>query len=607
MKNIKISVFLISALAVAFISTNRVTYAADFQKKYEELKSQKDNLTDTERLNKIFETYWDYQMYTFPTWATYNGINDYNDRWTDNSLEGVRKRQKELQNPLDALYSIDRSALFAEDQLNFDLFELKLKVSQEGHQFPSYLMPINQMGGTFQSVPSTLEIMPAETESDFEDILSRLDKVNLLLANDLVIIKKGLKEKITPPRTTIRELPQQILNQIKDDANEAPMLLVFQNLPESIAEGKRQEIKKRAVEIYESKIKPALNNLYIYVKDEYLPNCRETFGLSDLPDGRKWYEYRVKYYTTTNLTPDEIFEIGNSEVRRIRAEMEKTKDDSGFEGDLAAFFEFLRTDPQFYHTSKEALLTGYRDISKRADAQLPKLFGLLPRLPYGVKAVPSYSEKSQTTAYYQGGSLEAARPGYFYANTYDLSSRPIWEMEALTLHEAVPGHHLQTSISKELEGLPKFRTNGWFTAYGEGWGLYSESLGEEMGFYQDPYSKFGQLTYEIWRAIRLVVDVGMHYKGWSRDKAIQFFKDNAGKSEHDITVEIDRYIVWPGQALAYKIGEMKIKELRKAATEKLGDKFDIRQFHDQVLGSGAVPLNILERNINQWIDAKTAE
>jgi uncharacterized protein (DUF885 family) len=302
------------------------------------------------------------------------------------------------------------------------------------------------------------------------------------------------------------------------------------------------------------------------------------------------------------MSPQEIHDIGLREVKRIRAEMNVIIKSTGFEGSFEEFLHFLRTDPQFYHTSAADLMREYRDIAKRADPELTRVFGHLPRTPYGVIEVPSYAEQSTTTAYYQRGSLKAGRPGYYFANTYALETRPRWEMEALTLHEAVPGHHLQISIQQELENVPWFRQNPSYTAFSEGWGLYAESLGEEMGFYKDPYSKFGQLTYEMWRAIRLVVDTGMHYLGWSRQQAIDYFKANAGKSEHDIVVEIDRYIVWPGQALAYKIGELKIKELRAYAEEKLGDEFDIRAFHDEVLGRGAVPLKVLDTNIRVWVD-----
>ena len=347
--------------------------------------------------------------------------------------------------------------------------------------------------------------------------------------------------------------------------------------------------------------------MHKFLTERYIPNCRESIACGALPNGKAWYQHQIYSSTTTDLTPKQIHAIGLSEVKRIRAEMEKIKTQTGFKGSLTEFFKFLRTDKQFYYERGTQLLAGYRDISKRADPELIKLFGHLPRQPYGVRPVPSYIERSVTTAYYQPGSTTAARPGYFYANTYNLAVRPKWEMEALTLHEAVPGHHLQLAIADELTGLPTFRKYARYTAYVEGWALYAESLGTEMGFYKDPYSKFGQLTYEMWRAIRLVVDTGMHALGWSRQRAIDYFKTNAGKTEHDIIVEVDRYIVWPGQALAYKMGELKIKSLRARAEKVLGDKFDIRGFHDELLRHGAIPLSILETQVEAWITRQAAK
>jgi uncharacterized protein (DUF885 family) len=314
----------------------------------------------------------------------------------------------------------------------------------------------------------------------------------------------------------------------------------------------------------------------------------------------------VRQQTTTDLTPEQIHQIGLAEVKRIHGQMEELMAKTGFKGSLQEFFTFLRTDPRFFYDKPEDLLAGYRDIAKRIDPELVKLFGKLPRLPYGVTPVPSYSEKSQTTAYYENGSLAAGRPGWFNANTYDLKSRPKWEMEALTAHEAVPGHHLQLSLAQEMENVPEWRHYDDYTAFTEGWGLYAESLGDEIGLYKDPYSKFGQLTYEMWRAVRLVVDTGMHAKGWTRQQAIDYFKANAGKAEHDIEVEVDRYIVWPGQALAYKIGELKLKELRAEAEKELGAKFDVRAFHDEVLGNGALPLDVLEKNVKAWMAQEKA-
>jgi uncharacterized protein (DUF885 family) len=367
----------------------------------------------------------------------------------------------------------------------------------------------------------------------------------------------------------------------------------------------RADLRNKAEKILKQNVLPALGKLHDFISAKYIPGARESIAATAMPNGKAWYAYNVRTLTTTSLTPQEIHELGLREVKRIRAEMDKVIIESGFKGTFDEFLVFLRKDSQFYYKTADELLRAYRDIAKRADPELIKLFGKLPRLPYGVKAIPSFSEKSQTTAYYEPGSLPAGRPGFFCANTYALDTRPKWEMEALTLHEAVPGHHLQISLSQEMEEAPEFRKYGSYTAFVEGWGLYAESLGPELGFYKDPYMKFGQLTYEMWRAIRLVVDTGMHSMGWTRQQAIDYFLENAGKNEHDITVEVDRYIVWPGQALAYKIGQLKILELRKTAQRKLGDRFDIRKFHDVVLGSGSLPLDILEAQVNEWIAAQS--
>jgi uncharacterized protein (DUF885 family) len=369
----------------------------------------------------------------------------------------------------------------------------------------------------------------------------------------------------------------------------------------------RERLTREAVTAFKEQVAPAFRKLHDYLANTYVTASRESIAMGDLPNGKAWYAFQARVSTTTNLTPEQIHQIGLSEVKRIRKEMDDLIASTGFKGSFEDFCKLLRTDPRFFYDKPEDLLTGYRDIAKRIDPELVKLFGRLPRLPYGVIPVPSYSEKSQTTAYYDEGSLAAGRPGEFYANTYDLKSRPKWEMEALTAHEAVPGHHLQLSLAQELEGeVPEWRKHDDYTAFVEGWGLYAESLGSEIGLYKDPYSRFGQLTYEVWRAIRLVVDTGMHTMGWTRQQAIDYFKANSAKAEHDIEVEVDRYIVWPGQALAYKIGELKIKELRAYAQKELGPKFDVRAFHDHVLGNGAVPLDLLEKNVKAWVaEAKT--
>ena len=447
-------------------------------------------------------------------------------------------------------------------------------------------------------------MMPTAGVAQYENVLARLEGVPTLVDQTIVLMKEGLAAGLTPPRVTLRDVPQQVRNQIVDDPRESPLLRAFARFPDSITADDGERLRDRAVAAYAVHVAPAYQRLYEFLVETYIPAARESIAMRALPDGEAWYSWSVRQYTTTTLTPDQIHAIGLSEVERIRAGMDAAIAATGFVGSFHDFARFLRTDPRFSFEKPDELLAAYRDICKRADPELVRLFGRLPRLPYGVKPVPAYAEKSQTTAYYEPGSPAAGRPGYFFANTYDLPSRPRWEMEALALHEAVPGHHLQIALAQEMEDVPEFRRHGRFTAFVEGWGLYAESLGAEMGFYADPYALFGRLSYEMWRAIRLVVDTGMHWLGWSRQQAIDYFKDNSGKAEHDIIVEVDRYIVWPGQALAYKIGEMKIRELRARAARELGDAFDLRSFHDLVLGAGALPLDVLEDRVARWTEAQ---
>jgi uncharacterized protein (DUF885 family) len=559
---------------------------------------------EARRLDRLFDVSWRYSLEEYPELATYVGGRGHNHRWTDYSPEAIARRKAELDIPARVLQTIDRAQLSPMDQDHFDVFAHRTEEGLEGRRFPSELMPVNQMQGVQQDVPQMLSMMPAATVGDFEDMIARLEAVPALVAQTVALMREGAGRGITPPRVTLREVPQQILNQLVDDPREAPVLRPFRSVPDAIPEADATRLRDRAARVYREAVAPAWRALHRFFTEDYLPRTRETIAMSALPDGEPWYAFNVRQITTTRLDPREIHDIGRREVARIREEMDRVRASTGFTGDFSAFMDFLRTDDRFFFADAGSLVAAYRDIAKRADPELARLFGHLPRLPYGVRPVPAYAERSQTTAYYEPGSPAAGRPGYFYANTYDLRSRPRWEMEALTLHEAVPGHHLQLALAQELEGVPEFRKHGFHTAYIEGWGLYAESLGTEMGFYTDPYSRFGQLTYEVWRAIRLVVDTGMHALGWAREEAIRYFEQNAGKAAHDIVVEIDRYIVWPGQALAYKIGELKIKELRAAAAAALGGRFDVRGFHDEVLGGGALPLDILEARIQAWIERR---
>jgi uncharacterized protein (DUF885 family) len=595
-------------LLTVFIVFIPVSVVADWLSDVEQMHAELERLThnedgaaDLQRLQRFYGLSYDLAILEDPEFATSLGDPRSQDRLADLSAQGVERRRASQRKSLALIRSIDRDALPAGERVNYDLLLDGLERDVASQRFPSHYLRMNQMSGPQQDLAALLAMMPNAQPGQLENQIARMEAMPAYIDQSIALMREGLKAGVTPPKITLRDVPQQIKNQLVDDAVHSPLLKGFTDIPGTVDPLLADSLRQRAAEAYRTKVGPAYERLLQFTERVYLPAARESVAARDLPDGQAWYQDNVARMTTTDLSPQQIHEIGLREVRRIRGEMDAIIESTGFDGDFADFLHFLRTDPQFYHTRAEDLMREYRDISKRADPELVKLFGILPRMPYGVIEVPDYAAKSTTTAYYQRGSLEAGRPGYYFANTYALETRPRWEMEALSLHEAVPGHHLQIALQQELEGLPWFRKNPSYTVFVEGWGLYSESLGEEMGFYQDPYSKFGQLTYEMWRAIRLVVDTGMHYLGWTRQQAIDFFQENAGKSEHDIVVEIDRYIVWPGQALAYKIGELKIKELRAYAEVALGDRFDIRAFHDTLLGNGAVPLNLLEANIRSWV------
>ena len=563
-------------------------------------------IDEGERLHRLFAADWDYSMREYPEAATWFGYPRHHDRWTDLSPEAIHRRNAEMEHSARVATSIDRGRLSEADRAHLDLFARVADEALRGRRFRMELMPLSQMEGVQQQVAQLLTMMPASSPAEYGNLLARLRGVATLVDQTIGLMREGLAAGLTPPRITLRDVPQQVRNQIVDDPLASPMLAAFTRFPETVDGGERERLRAEAVAAYRDGVGPAYRRLLAFLESEYIPRTRESIAASDLPDGPAYYAFKVRQSTTTHLKPQEIHAIGQAEVARIRGEMDAVIAATGFTGGFAAFVDFLRTDERFFFTRPEDLLVAYRDICKRADPELPRLFGTLPRLPYGVVPVPAYAEKSQTTAYYEPGSPAAGRPGQFFANTYDLKARPKWEMEALSLHEAVPGHHLQIALAQEMPEMPEFRKHSFYTAYVEGWGLYAESLGGEMGFYKDPYARFGQLTYEMWRAIRLVVDTGMHALGWSRDQAIAFFVENAGKAAHDIVVEIDRYIVWPGQALAYKIGELKIKELRALAARELGPRFDVRAFHDRVLGAGAVPLDVLEERVRGWVADRAA-
>ena len=566
-----------------------------------------------QKFRAYLEDDWNRWMQEYPEVATSFGYPGLNDRWRDDSFAGIESRKKHLAESLAAIKAMQRDALPAAERLNHDLYRELLETAQEGLPYgddplpfrlvvPTNLfMPLNQMEGVQQDAAQVLENTPHRTSAEYEILLKRLAALPVLVEQEIVLLEAGLRKGYSPPKITMRDVPKQIADLIPADPLASALLQPFTEFPAGFPEAERSRLTDKAKKIYASAEVPAFQKLHDYVAREYWPKCRDTIAASALPNGAAAYAFHVRWQTTTNLTPRQIHEIGLSEVQRIRAEMSQVIASVDFGGSFHDFTEFLRNDPRFYYQKPEDLVNGYRIIAKRIDPELAHEFGKLPRLPYGVCPIPDFKAPSQTTAYYEPGAPSAGRPGCFFVNTYNLKARPKWEMEALTLHEAVPGHHLQLSLGQEMQGVPEFRKHVGYSAFVEGWALYSESLGQELGLYKDPYSKFGQLTYEMWRAVRLVVDTGMHSMGWSREKAIQFFKDNTGKTDQDITVEVDRYIVWPGQALAYKLGQLKIHELRGEAERKFGDRFNIRQFHDAVLENGTVPLNVLESHMKQWL------
>jgi uncharacterized protein (DUF885 family) len=558
------------------------------------------------KLNALFEAEWEWALQKFPPLATYMGDYRWNDQLGSFGLESISQAQQHDFEVLAKLEQIDRSKLTGQDKVNYDMYLDQRRNSIEGHNFPSHLMPINQQMGIQSMLPMLPQICPFRNTKDYEDYISRLRQISRVMDEMIELMREGLKQGITPPQVTVRQVADQIKSQIVDSPTKCILYSPMLRFPDTVSEQDRERLKTEAAKAIEEGVLPAFQKLLDFWVNEYYPNCRQTFGYLNLPNGKEWYAYLAKVNTTTDLTPEQIHQIGLDEVKRIRAEMDKVIEESGFKGSFEEFAQYLRTDPKFYYQKPEELVRGYCEICKRVDGEVPRLFKTLPRLTFGIKEVPLFTAPSQTTAYYQPGSLEAGRAGTYYVNTYKIETRPKWEMEALTLHESVPGHHLQISLAQELTDLPQWRRNASYTAYVEGWALYSESLGEEMGFYKDPYSKFGELTYEVWRAIRLVVDTGIHYYGWDRQKAIDYFMANSPKQEHDVTVEVDRYMVMPGQALAYKIGVMKIKELRRFAEQELGEHFDIREFHDALLLKGAVPLSVLETMIKEWVAEKKA-
>ena len=559
----------------------------------------------TSDFTTLLDEHWEWRMATSPVMASTLGDRRYNDQWPDNSLDAIEQRHAEVRDFLRRVYALDRNALSADDQLNYELFRRQLQDDVDKHQFKGHMMPFSHRGG-IQNLDNITNQLRLNTIKDYDDWLVRLGKVDDQIETAISMAESGRKSGYMPPGILMQRVPDQLALQVVEFANESPFFRTFENMPESISASERERLRAAASETIERDLLPAYRKLDKYFNTRYLPATRDSVGLSALPNGSAWYEHLTRSFTTTRMTPDDIHRLGLEEVKRIRGEMQEIIDQVEFEGSFQDFLVFLRTDPQFYYDNPEDLYEAYLATCKRIDPELVNLFGVLPRMPYGVKPIPESIAPDTTTAYYSRPAADGSRAGIYWVNLYRPEVRPKYEIEVLSVHEAMPGHHLQIALQQELGNIPNFRRFLGFTAFVEGWGLYSERLGYDLGLYKDPYSRFGQFTYDMWRAVRLVVDTGLHYKGWTRQQAIDFFKENAAKAEHDIVNEIDRYIGNPGQALAYKIGQLKMLTLRERAERRLGDNFDIRAFHDELLGAGALPLDLLELRMDAWLTAEVA-
>lgn len=562
--------------------------------------------TPAQSLKQLFDEDWEYTLKRDPVQASQLGDLRYNSLWPDVSLSAITQDHERARQMLRRLQAIPRTRLSAADQLNYDLFQQQYKDYLASIVFQRYLVPMNTYYGIHYA-DNRVDDFPFSNAQQYRDYVKRLETFPQYMDQTIALLREGVRTKMVQPKIITGKLIAATEKQLVD-ARESRFYQPFQQMPASIPEAERSALQEAGLRGVETAVLPAYRKLLAFLKDEYLPAGYERPGVWQAPRGKELYTQLAREFTTTDMTPQEIHDTGLREVARIKDEMYSLMRKTGFQGSLQEFFAFLRRDPRFTYANGDELLEGYRALSKRIDGNLHKVFyrKTMPRMPYGVQAIPESSAPFTTTAYYNGPALDGSRAGTFFVNLYKPETRYKYEMMSLSLHEAVPGHHFQIALQQELGDLPNFRKNAGYTAFVEGWALYAETLGNEMGLYEDPYSAFGRLTYDMWRAVRLVVDTGMHYLDWDRDRAIAFFKENAPKSDQDIVNEIDRYISWPGQALGYKVGELKIWHLRRQAQQRLGDRFDLKEFHHQVLSAGALPLSVLETRINDWVAKQAA-
>ena len=559
------------------------------------------------RLHALFDRTWETNIKESPMFATSVGRHEFDDRLGSSTMADLERRNAQEKATLAELKAIDRSKLPAEEMVNYDIFQEQIENGLASFALGDYQMPFNADSGFHSGFARLAQNMPMATTKDYENYISRLNQWPRHVREEIALMRIGIARGMTVARATLDGYDSTITAHIVDDPEKSVFWKPFAKFPSTVPEGDRERLRQEGRKAVMESAVVGYREFLDFFRNEYLPHARTTLGASELPNGRAYYAQQIREYTTLDLTPEQIHKIGLSEVERISGEMDAVMKEVGFKGDFPAFLVFLRTDPRFYAKTPEELLMRASRIAKRIDGKLPSLFKTLPRLPYTVEPVPADIAPKYTSGRYVGAPEGSTQPGIYWVNTYMLESRPLYNLEALTLHEAVPGHHLQISLSRELTGLPNFRRFSYISAFGEGWGLYCEWLGLEAGIYSDQYSNFGRLTYEMWRACRLVVDTGIHSMGWTRKQAIDYLASHTALPLHEVETEVDRYISWPGQALSYKLGELKIKELRKRAESTLGSRFDLRAFHDVVLGSGAVPLKVLEANVDRWIESQRAQ
>ncbi len=553
-------------------------------------------------LKKIFESVEKYS--TAPEDSLYRGFHP-RSAWSSNSLESQQVRADSLQKYADLLEKISDAELSSQEKISKEVMLINLRDQIDNIHYKMILIPFNAEGGFYNQLSYTLPNLPFTSAKNYYDYLTWLPHYELALKENMELMRKGMADGIIAPKIIVKNTLALLKSWTVEDYRQSPFYEPFTKLPESINETERKDISQKS-EVVIKNLSSAYQQLYSFIANEYLAVAKNEPGISFVTGGKEFYENRVKHYTTLPLTPDSVHNLGLTEVARIRAAMEKILKDVKFKGSFSEFIQFLRTDKQFYAETPQELLNYASWLSKKAEGQLPKFFNKLYSLPFTVEPVPMSIAPTYTAGRYVGGSWESKRPGIYWVNTYNLPSRTLYTLPALTLHEAVPGHHLQGALAAEIKGLPNFRNRYYISAFGEGWGLYCEYLGEEMGMYSTPYELFGRYTYEMWRACRLVVDTGIHHKGWTREQALKFLSENTALSIHEVTTEIDRYIGWPGQAVSYKIGELKIKALRKKAEDTLGEKFNIGDFHNAILQNGSVPLVLLEKQIDAYIENVSA-